>query len=80
MRAALVPSSVLRTTLVGGACLACVVLLALPQLSAEQPAMGLWLGSLGAMFVVATVVTSRVIYGLRRAVRDARRLGRTVSA
>ena len=75
LRAALVPSSVRRTVFVGtlgvGSALAGSLILA----SAAKTFDHLWVGVLGAAFITVTVVTSSVIYGLRRQVRDARRLG-----
>lgn len=76
LRAALVPSTVRRTVLVGalaaGSALAGNLIL-VPDAGLFDH---LWVAAFGAAFTTVTVVTSSVIYGLREQVRDARRLGR----
>jgi serine/threonine-protein kinase len=75
LRSALVPSSVGRTLVVGLLGVAAVVASSL-QIERDAPVhQQLWLGVLGLAFVAVTAVTSSVIYGLRREVRAARRLG-----
>jgi serine/threonine-protein kinase len=68
LRASLVPSSVHRTVAIGVASVAGMYL-------AERTPDAIWLALMGFCFVVVTAVTSHVIYGLRRQVRDAMRLG-----
>ena len=75
LRASLVPSSVRRTILVGSVAVSRTVIVTM-LFTPDLPLMErLWLAALGVAFVIVTVVTSSVIYGLRREVRDARRLG-----
>jgi serine/threonine-protein kinase len=68
LRASLVPSSVHRTVVIGVASVAGMYLV-------ERTPDAIWLSLMGCSFVVVTAVTSHVIYGLRRQVRDAMRLG-----
>jgi hypothetical protein len=75
VRASLVPSPLSRTVVIGIASVACVSALATQPPSASGQPIKLWLTVLGVAFVVATAVTSHVIYGLRTQVRDAMRLG-----
>jgi len=75
VRAALVPSSVVRTLAIGVTGLACVASFAAPNLTEAERPVALWLITIGGMFVLATAVISHVIYGLRRQVRSALRLG-----
>lgn len=75
LRAALVPSSVGRTVVVGTFGVATAMIGGLlfdTQREAIQP---LWLGAMGGAFIAVTAVTSSVIYGLRKEVRAATRLG-----
>jgi len=75
VRAALVPSPISRTILVGAASVACLAALSpQPPEVLDQP-IGNWLVVMGGAFVAATGVISHVIYGLRRQVRHAMRLG-----
>lgn len=76
LRAALVPSPVWRTFVLG-----CVAfgggLFIAARGSAASFDVNLWesLGFMGAAFVIATSATSKVIYGLREQVRDAMQYG-----
>ena len=74
VRAAVVPSPVSRTVVVGicGVGAALVAQLVSPE---SQVADLAWLGVLGNAFIAATALTSSVIYGLRREVGAAKRLG-----
>ncbi len=75
LRAALVPSAVGRTLVVGLLGVAVAVASSL-EIDSDAPIQHqLWFGVLGLAFVTVTAVTSSVIYGLRREVRAARRLG-----
>ncbi|MFN3201043.1 MAG: serine/threonine-protein kinase [Bradymonadia bacterium] len=74
LRAALLPSPALRTLSVGLASLG--ILGAARAISVRPMSFGdVWFYVLGMAFVAVTVICSRVIYGLRRDVRHARRLG-----
>ena len=75
LRAALVPSTVRRTVIVGALAVGSALAGSLILASAAEPFDHLWVGVLGAAFITVTVVTSSVIYGLRKQVRDAQRLG-----
>lgn len=76
LRAALVPSRVRQTLLVGVFAYGGGLVLASGGAAATFD-VNLWesLGFMGTAFVVATSVTSRVIYGLRAQVQDALQLG-----
>jgi len=75
VRASLVPSPVVRTVVIGIASAVCLFVLADDTLSALDPVVFDGLTFSAGSFVVATAVTSHVIYGLRAQVRDAMRLG-----
>jgi serine/threonine-protein kinase len=75
VRTPLVPSSVARTAVVGIASVASLFVVAYDSLGTLPPVAVDGLSFVGGAFVVATAVTSHVIYGLRRQVRDAMRLG-----
>ncbi|MCG8467240.1 MAG: serine/threonine protein kinase [Gemmatimonadetes bacterium] len=85
LRAALVPSPAGRTIWVGTAGVAIAVVTVLGIAVAPEADVilaagadrieGIWTTTLGVGFIVVTVVTSSVIYGLRKAVHSAKRLG-----
>ncbi len=75
LRAALVPSTVPRTVLVGTVGALGAVAGSVATTSDWVVVPHIWVGVLGAAFVAVTAVTSSVIYGLRREVRSAQRLG-----
>ncbi|MEZ5285895.1 MAG: serine/threonine-protein kinase [Vicinamibacterales bacterium] len=75
VRAALVPSSIARTAAVGAAAMALLLIVGRASIAALAPRVLDGLTFIGGAFVVATAVTSHVIYGLRREVQQARRLG-----
>ena len=75
LRAALVPSTVPRTVLVGAVGALGAVAGSVVTTSDWVVVPHVWVGVLGAAFVAVTAVTSSVIYGLRRDVRSAQRLG-----
>lgn len=75
VRAALVPSPVSRTLLVGGAALAWYGWHARQPLSDVDPVVIDGLAFMAGAFSLALAVTSHVIYGLRARVRDALQLG-----
>lgn len=75
VRAALVPSRVWRTLGVGVAGVACWLVVSNETLDTMAPVVREGLTFMGGAVVVATAVTSRVIYGLRAQVRSAMRLG-----
>ncbi|HMR74940.1 MAG TPA: serine/threonine-protein kinase [Polyangiaceae bacterium] len=75
VRASLVPSSVLRTAAIGIFSVVSLFAFARQALDAFGPVAKDGLGFIGGAFVIATSVTSHVIYGLRRQVRQAMRLG-----
>ena len=75
VRAALVPSPVLRTVLVGGTSMGLLFLFGHERIAAVDPRVFDGLVFIAGAYVLATAVTSRVIYGLRREVRAARQLG-----
>jgi serine/threonine-protein kinase len=75
VRAPLVPSPVWRTLLVGAASISWIYLLAGESLRELPPIVVDAMTFVGMVFVAATGVISHVIYGLRRQVRDAMRLG-----
>lgn len=75
VRASLVPSPVSRTVVIGIASVVSLLVFAREALSALDPVVIDGLTFIGGAFVVATGFTSHVIYGLRRQVRHAMRLG-----
>lgn len=75
VRAALVPSPVLRTVLIGAASMGLLFVFARDRIGALDPRIFDGLVFIAGAYVLATAVTSHVIYGLRREVRAARRLG-----
>ncbi len=75
IRASLVPSSVSRTVVIGIASIAYMSVHATRSLSAVDQELASGLTFMGGSFVLATAVTSHVIYGLRRQVRHAMQLG-----
>jgi hypothetical protein len=75
VRAALVPSPLIRTAIIGAVSMGCYMLLARESLALLHSTLADGLAFMGAAFVVASAVTSHVIYGLRRQVRHAMRLG-----
>ena len=75
VRASLVPSPVRRTVAVGLASVGCLFVVARESISALEPQVIDGLVFMGGAFVLATAVTSHVIYGLRREVRQALQLG-----
>ncbi len=74
LRAALVPSPVLRTFVVGAISIGANALL-LRTVSDASWIMAVWGTAAGASFVFVSMVISKVIYGLRQEVRAAQRLG-----
>lgn len=75
VRAALVPSPVLRTALIGAAAVVSVFVKMNDTIRTLDPTVLDGLSFIGGAFVIATAVTSHVIYGLRREVRRALQLG-----
>jgi hypothetical protein len=75
VRAALVPSPVSRTVVIGVSSVVLFLVFTAESLSALDPVAIDGLTFIGGAFVVATGVTSHVIYGLRAQVRHAMRLG-----
>ncbi len=75
VRAAVVPSPLLRTSIIGAVSLGWYILRARASLATLHPVIADGLVFMGGAFVVASAVTSHVIYGLRRQVRHAMRLG-----
>ncbi len=75
MRASLVPSTMTRTIAVGVIGIAVMAFFAQRSLPASDQQTVLWLILMGVGNVAVTSVTSKVIYGLRRQVRHAMRLG-----
>lgn len=78
LRAALIPSSVFRTLVVGGLSTLIYYLVAQEQLGALEPNAIEGLSFLGLAYVLVMAIASHVIYGLRREVRDAKQLGQYV--
>ena len=74
LRAAVVPSPVGRTLLVGALAVGANAIV-LHLYTSTPWLMTLWSTMSGAAFVFVTMVTSKVIYGLRREARAAERLG-----
>jgi serine/threonine-protein kinase len=75
VRASLVPSPVSRTLVIGISSVACLFVIPNESVGGLEPMVFDALTFLGGAFVVVTAVTSHVIYGLRRQVRHAMRLG-----
>jgi serine/threonine-protein kinase len=75
VRASLVPSPLSRTVVIGVSSVVGLFVIPDESVSALDPMVMDALTFLGGAFVVATAVTSHVIYGLRRQVRHAMRLG-----
>lgn len=75
VRAALVPSPVPRTAAIGLASVACVFVFGGEAVRSLDPTILEGIVFIGGAYVLATAVTSHVIYGLRREVRAAQRLG-----
>jgi serine/threonine-protein kinase len=75
VRAALVPSPVVRTVSIAVVGVLCLFGFARASIQALDPSLIDGLMFIGGAFVVTTGVTSHVIYGLRREVREALRLG-----
>ena len=75
VRASLVPSTAFRTLVMGVAAFGGWLYVHKPVLDGLDPIAFDGLAFIGVAFVGATTVTSRVIYGLRREVREAMRLG-----
>ena len=78
LRSALIPSSVLRTLVVGGLSVLIYYVVAHEQLGMLEPVALEGLSFLGLAYVLVIAVASHVIYGLRREIRDARELGQYV--
>jgi len=75
LRSALVPSSMIRTAIVAAIILGSATLVSIMHAKDTPNIVLMWLLATGVAFGVVSVVTSRVIYGLQRRVRDAQRLG-----
>jgi serine/threonine-protein kinase len=75
LRAALVPSTIRRTVVVGAVGIVIATIGAAWIPSDREPLQLIWVIALGGAFVTVTAVTSSVIYDLRREVRAATRLG-----
>jgi len=75
VRAALVPSPVIRTAMVGAVAMGALLLMGRRSIEALDPLVVDGLTFMAGAFIVVSSVTSRVIYGLRREVRAALRLG-----
>ncbi|MCA9726290.1 MAG: serine/threonine-protein kinase [Candidatus Eisenbacteria bacterium] len=75
VRAALVPSPVLRTVVIGSVAMACLFTIGKASIAALDPRVFDGIMFTGGAFILITSVTSRVIYGLRRQVRQALQLG-----
>lgn len=75
LRAALVPSPVLRTAAVSVASVGILLGLGRAPIQALDPLVQDGIRFMGGAFILVTSVTSHVIYGLRREVRAARQLG-----
>ena len=75
VRAALVPSHAARTLSLGAVSIACFFALGWPAIAPLEPQIRDGLNFIAGAFLVATAVTSHVIYGLRREVRKAQQLG-----
>lgn len=75
VRAALVPSSTVRTLLVGAAVMVCFHWFGRPMFLGLDPTIQEGVQFIAVAFVAATTVTSHIIYGLQREVRRALQLG-----
>lgn len=75
IRAALVPSSVIRTSVLGLASVVGLFVVAREAIHSLDPLVIDGLVFIGAAYVLSTAITSQVIYGLRREVRRAMQLG-----
>jgi serine/threonine-protein kinase len=75
VRASLVPSPVLRTVAIGIVTVTSLFVVGRDSVRDLDPLVFDGLTFIGGAFVLATAVTSHVIYGLRREVRQALRLG-----
>jgi serine/threonine-protein kinase len=75
VRASLVPSPVTRTVVIGVSSIVCLFVMTSRMPVSLDPVLLDAMSFVGGAFVIATAVTSHVIYGLRRQVRDAMRLG-----
>lgn len=75
LRAAIVPSPVTRTLVIGGLAIGITASSTFGCAQDLPTLAGIWLTALGTAFVIASGVISYVIYGLRRAVSHAKRLG-----
>ncbi|NNE07454.1 MAG: serine/threonine protein kinase, partial [Gemmatimonadetes bacterium] len=75
VRASLVPSPVLRTVVIGATSMACVFGFGRESIRVLDPLIFDGLTFIAVAYVMATAVTSHVIYGLRREVREAMQLG-----
>jgi serine/threonine-protein kinase len=69
---------VLHTVVIGALSVACLFVFARESIAALDPLVFDGLTVIGGAFVLATGVTSHVIYGLRREIREALRLGQYV--
>lgn len=75
VRAALVPAPAVRTAFVGALSMVVLFVVLRARIEAADPRIQEGLQFIAIAYVVATVVTSHVIYGLRREVRAAMQLG-----
>ena len=75
IRSALVPSPVRRTVIIGIVAVASLFAITRATRGSMDPAAADGIGFIGSAFVITTAVTSHVIYGLRRTMRRALRLG-----
>jgi serine/threonine-protein kinase len=75
IRASLVPSPVSRTALIGILSVGGLFVIGRESIDALDPVLIDGLSFIGGAFVLTTSVTSHVIYGLRRQVREALQLG-----
>lgn len=75
VRAALVPSPVSRTVLIGAATMVLIFVFARENVDAVSNEIAEGLYFIAVAYVMASAFTSRVIYGLRREIREAMQLG-----
>ncbi|NNF08368.1 MAG: serine/threonine protein kinase [Candidatus Eisenbacteria bacterium] len=75
VRASLVPSPIFRTVIISSLSVLCLFVFQREEIGALHPTVFEGLTFIGGAFVLVTTVTSYVIYGLRREVREALRLG-----